>query len=64
MELEVINNKIKHGYIYIIQIMDYVYIGSGENANNKHRLDTHLYELFNTVKHGEPLTRKLFKAIK
>ena len=64
MGLEAINNKIKHGYIYIIQIMNYIYIGSGENANDKNRLDTHLYELFNKIKNGEPLTRKLLKAIK
>jgi len=63
MELEAINNNIKYGYIYIIQIMNYIYIGSGENANNKNRLETHLYELFNKLKKGEPLTRKLFKAI-
>ena len=50
-------------YIYIIQIMNYIYIGSGENANNKNTLDTHLYELFNKIKNGEPLTRTLFKAI-
>ena len=42
IELKVINNKIKHGYIYIIQIMNY--IGSGENAN-KSRLDPHLCDL-------------------
>ena len=46
MEVEVINNKIKHGYIYIIETMNMLYLGSGENANNKNRLDTHLYELF------------------
>ena len=63
MDLEVINNKIKHGYIYIVQIMNYIYIGSGENANNKCRLYTHSYELFIKVENGEPLTRKLFKAI-
>ena len=50
MESEVINNKIKHGYIYIIQIMNMIYIGSDENANNKDRLDTHSYELFDKVK--------------
>ena len=43
--------------------MNFIYIGSGENATNKSRLETHLYELFNKVKKGEPLTRKLFKAI-
>ena len=63
MELEVSNNKIKHGHIYIIQIMIVIYIGSGESANNKKRLDTHLYDSFYKVKNGEPLTRKLFKAI-
>ena len=42
MELEVINHKIKHGYIYMIQIMNMMCIGSGEDANNKNRLDTHL----------------------
>jgi len=26
-------------------------------------LETHLYELFNKIKKGEPITRKLFKAI-
>ena len=35
MELEAINNKINYGYIYIIQIMNSIYIGSGEDANNK-----------------------------
>ena len=53
----------KYGYIYIIKVMNIIYIGSGENANNKNRLDTHLYELFNKIKNQEPLTRKLFKAI-
>ena len=43
--------------------MNYINIGSGENANNKHRLDTHLYELFNKIKNGEPLTRKLLRGI-
>ena len=67
MELEAINDKIKYGYICIIQIMNLIYIGSGENSNNKDRLETHLYELFNKIsfffkKKGEPLTRKLFKA--
>jgi len=62
MELEVIHNKIKHVYIYIIQIMN-IYIGYDENANNRNRLYTHLHELFNKIKNGEPLTRKLFKAI-
>jgi len=46
MELEVVNNKIERVYIYIIQIMNMIYIGSGENANNINRLDTYLYELF------------------
>ena len=46
MELEVVNNKIERVYIHIIQIMNLIYIGSGENANNKNRLDTQLYELF------------------
>ena len=50
MELEVIINKIKHGYIYSIQIMNMIYIGSYENANNKNRWDTHLYELFYKMK--------------
>ena len=50
MELEAINNKITYGYFYIIRIMIFIYIGSGENANNKNRLDTHLYELFNKIK--------------
>jgi len=63
MDSEETNNKIKHVYIYIIQIMHYIYIGPGENANNKKRLTTHLFELLNKVKHREPLTRKLFKAI-
>ena len=63
MELETINTNIKFGYVYIIQIMNLIYIGSGENANNKNRLETHLYELFNKIKNGEPITRKLFKAI-
>ena len=62
MELEVINNKIRHVYIYSIQIMNYIYIGPGEDANNKNRLDTTLYELFYNIK-GEPLTRKMFIAI-
>ena len=43
--------------------MNFIYIGSGENSNNKNRLDTHLHELFNYIKKGEPLTRTLFKAI-
>ena len=55
MDLEVINNKIKHSYIYIAKIIEYFYIGSGEHANNKNRLYTHLYELFNKIKNGEPL---------
>ena len=59
MELEVINNKIKHVYIHIIQIMNMTYIGSGENANNNNRLYTLLYELFYKIKGA----RKLFKAI-
>ena len=46
MELEVINNKIKHVYIYIVQIMNMIYIGSSENPNNTNRLDTHSYGLF------------------
>ena len=49
--------------IFILQIMNMIYIGSGEHANNKNRLDTHLYELFYKVKKGEPVTRTLFKAI-
>ena len=44
-------------------MMTFIYIGSGEHANNKNRLDTHLYELFYKIRRGEPLTRKLFKAI-
>ena len=43
--------------------MNLIYIGSGETANNKNRLDTHLYELLYKVKKGEPLTRKLFEAV-
>ena len=35
VELEVINNKIKPGFFYITIILDYKYIGSGENANYK-----------------------------
>ena len=62
MELEAINNKIKYVYIFIIQIINFIYIGSGENSNNKNRLDTHLYEL-TKKKDGEPSTMKLFKAI-
>jgi len=58
-----INSNIKYGYIYIVQTMNYIYIGSGEDTNNKSRLDTHLYELFYKIKKGEPLTRKLFKAM-
>ena len=50
MELEAINNKINYVYIHIIQIMNFIYIGSGVNANNKNRLDTHLYELFYKIK--------------
>ena len=42
--------------------MNMIYIGLGENANNKDRLDTPLYDLFYKIK-GEPLTGKLFKAI-
>ena len=38
MELEVINNKIKHGYNYSIQIMSMIYIDSGESANNKKQI--------------------------
>ena len=45
MELEAINNNIKYGYIYTIQIMSFIYIGSGEDANNKSKLDKHLYEI-------------------
>ena len=63
MELKIINNNIKYCLIYIIQIMNYFYIGSGEDANNKNRPDTQLYGLFYKVKKGEPLTRKLSKAI-
>jgi hypothetical protein len=63
MELEAINNPKKYGYIYNIKIMNYDYIGSGEDANNKNRLKTHLYELFNKINNREPITRKLFKAI-
>ena len=63
MELEAINNKLKYGYIYIIHIMNLIYIGSGEIANDKNRLDKHLYEVFYKIKEGEPLTRRLFKAI-
>ena len=35
MELEAINNPKKYGYIYNIKIMNYDYIGSAEDANNK-----------------------------
>ena len=35
MELQAINNTLEYGYIYIIQIMNSIYIGSGEDANNK-----------------------------
>ena len=63
MELEAINNNINYGHIYIIQIMNLIYIGSGGHDNNKNRLETHLSELFYKIKKGEPLTRKLFKAI-
>ena len=49
MELEASNNKIKHGHVYIIQIMDMIYIGLGENSKNKNRFETHLYELFYKV---------------
>ena len=59
MELEVINNKIKHGYIYIIQRMYYIYIGSGENANNKNRLDTLVYELFNKIKKWRAINKEI-----
>ena len=59
MEIE----QVKYGYIYIIKIMNFIYIGSGENHNNKNRLETHLTELFYKLKNKEPLTRKLFKAI-
>ena len=47
MELEAINNKIKYGYIYTTQIMNFIYIGSGEHASNINGLDTHSYELLN-----------------
>ena len=63
MGLEAINNKMKYGYIYIMQIMNLIYIGSGDDAKNKNRLETHLYALFYRIKKGEPLTRILFKAI-
>ena len=43
--------------------MNVVYIGSGEHASNTNRSNTHLYELFYKMKKGEPLTRKLLKAI-
>ena len=39
--------------------MNSFYIGSGENANNKNRLETHLYELFNKITQGGPLTMTL-----
>ena len=42
---------------------NYEFIGSGEDANNKNRLDTHLYEIFNKIKKGGPFTRELLKAI-
>ena len=63
MELEAINNNINYGYIYSVQIMNFIHIGSGEDANNKIRLDTRSYELFYRINKVEPLTRKLFKAI-
>ena len=50
MELEAINNKIKYGYIYIIQIMNFICIGSGKQSNNKNRLETHLDELSYKIK--------------
>ena len=59
MELEVTNNKIKLGYIYIIQITNMIYIGSGENANNKNRLDTHLYELSNKIKKRRSINKDI-----
>ena len=43
--------------------MSFIFIGSGESANNKNRLETHLYEIFNKIRNGEPIARKLFKAI-
>ena len=46
MGLEAINNKIKYGYMYSIQIMSLTYIGSGEDASNKNGLETHLFKLF------------------
>ena len=59
MEIE----QMKYGYIYIIKIMKFTYIGSGENHNNKNRLEIYLTELFYKLKNREPLTRKLVKAI-
>jgi hypothetical protein len=50
----------QHGCIYVKQITDMIYLGWGEHANNKNRLDAHLYGLLCKTKTGEPLTRKLF----
>ena len=33
----------------LYKIMNYIYIGSGQNANNKNWLETRSYELFNKV---------------
>ena len=33
--------------------MHFIHIGSSENSNNKNRLDTRLYELFNKIKKME-----------
>jgi len=49
MVLEAINNKLKYVFFYVVQIMNFIYIGSGENANNKNRLDTCLYVLFDKM---------------
>ena len=39
--------------------MNYVYIGSGENANYKNRLYTHLYELFNKIKKWRTVNKEI-----
>ena len=59
MELEAINIKIENEYIYIIQTMDFIYIGSGENANNKDRSETHLYELFYKIKKRRTINNEI-----
>ena len=39
--------------------MNLIYIGSGENSNNKNRLDTHLYELSNKTKKRKTITKEI-----